>query len=300
MCNTCATQKRATISQKSLWINTKARSNLDVSGAISLTAFLEMEGAMAAWIETLVLETVIEAVSQNYMTATAFYQQMGEILRRKEREIPDMIRRYIQRQVQHGRELALDKIGDVIADVPSTLETSREMASAVSRFTRAFNDSARNALEAIVRQHITDGLSLEQTTRGIQQWATESGDLKRATKWRAATIARTETARTIVNGELSGWKDSGVVSHVRWLISPQPCEFCLAVYRKFRQVELGQNFLNVGQTLGGTRGGTFRVDYENIQGPPLHPNCLCDLEPVVVGSETLRRDPRISRDRRIG
>ena len=300
MCESCTGHAPGAISQKGLWLNTKARSRLDPTGGFSVSQYLQMEGSMAAWIETLVLETVIEAASMTHMTPEAFYQKMGEILRRKEREIPDKIRQYVENQVQHGRQLALNKIEDAVADVASTTETSREVASSVSRFTRAFNETAKGALESIIRNHIEDGLTIDETTRGIQQWATESGDLKRAAKWRASTIARTETARTIVNGELSGWKDSGVVTHVRWLISPQPCEFCLAVYRKFRQVELGQNFLNVGQTLGGTRGGTLSIDYDNIQGPPLHPNCLCDLEPVVEGRQTVRPRPGTLVDARIG
>ena len=255
---------------------------------------------MAAWIKTLVLETVIEAVSSTHMNPSSFYGSIAQILRSKEKEIPTKIREYVEGQVKHGQSIGYAQISGSLQGVQSELEASREMATTVSRFTRTFNETAASALEGIISAHIKQGLTIKETTEGIREWAGKNGDLDRQVKWRASTVARTESARAIVNGQVAAWKDSGVVTHMRWLIAPQPCEFCLAVYRKFRQVKLGVNFLNTGQTLTGTRGGKLAIDYSNIQGPPLHPNCLCDVEPVVQGQERLRPNPSRSRDSRIG
>lgn len=296
----CGCTNHSFVSQKHLMTGIKASGSVDPTGVLSLRAYAQMEGAMGAWIESLVLEAVIEATSQTHMTPASLYQLIGEILDRRRTELPKQLREYVEEQVRHGQRLGLEKIRATEEERQTEREVAREQALTVSRFTQGFNDTARSALEGIIRSHIKDGLTIDETTRGIQEWASKTGDLPRQAKWRAESIGRTESARAIVSGQIAAWKDSGVVQDVRWLISPQPCEFCLAVYRKFRQVQLGQNFLTTGQTLTGIRGGKMAIDYQDVKGPPLHPNCRCDLEPVVRGQRVLRANPSLYRDTRIG
>jgi hypothetical protein len=48
---------------------------------------------------------------------------------------------------------------------------------------------------------------------------------------------------------------------------------------------MGDTFLNVGDSVTASDGSRFVVDFENVSGPPLHPNCRCDLIPVLEGEE---------------
>jgi hypothetical protein len=81
---------------------------------------------------------------------------------------------------------------------------------------------------------------------------------------RALMIARTELARAHVAGNVQGWRDSGEVVGKRWLLAdthPAPDECDDAADKG--QVDLEAEFLP---------GLTF---------PPAHPNCLCDVLPVL-------------------
>ena len=76
---------------------------------------------------------------------------------------------------------------------------------------------------------------------------------------RAEMIARTETAVADVQGNLIGWKESGVVAGKEWLLSDDACDDCTA----YDGVKVG-------------------IDEEFAEGdPPLHPRCRCDVLPVL-------------------
>lgn len=78
---------------------------------------------------------------------------------------------------------------------------------------------------------------------------------------RALMISRTETAFADVQGNLLGWKASGVVAGKEWRTSGEdPCPECAAMD---------------GEIVG--------IDEEFSDGdPPLHPRCECALLPVLA------------------
>lgn len=79
---------------------------------------------------------------------------------------------------------------------------------------------------------------------------------------RAERIARTETANADVAGNLEGWRASGVVTGKRWLPDSDPCPECKENADK-GVIGLDEDFPS------------------GDDGPAAHPNCECDLEPVV-------------------
>ena len=84
---------------------------------------------------------------------------------------------------------------------------------------------------------------------------------------RAETIARTETAKADVTGNLEGYAASGVVEGKEWTISQDEyCDECQGLDGV--AVPLDQEFPDDGGW-----------------GPPLHPNCRCDVLPVLDESE---------------
>lgn len=85
---------------------------------------------------------------------------------------------------------------------------------------------------------------------------------------RADMIARTETAFADVRGSLIGWQESGVVSSKRWLVSEaEVCDRCMALH-------------GVAVALDG------EFPDDGGEGPPLHPNCRCDVVPVLLPEDT--------------
>jgi hypothetical protein len=132
----------------------------------------------------------------------------------------------------------------------------------------------------------------------VKVWAVKDGDGERATTRRAITIARTEAQRASRSAEVEAWKSSGVVTGKTWLLAPDPCEFCEAASDAFSKnaVGLEDSFYQKGDLLFGTPDaeGNRRemlMDYEDIDGPPLHPNCRCSLQPVLDDeSEAILRE----------
>lgn len=92
-------------------------------------------------------------------------------------------------------------------------------------------------------------------------------------------IARTESSRGSHQGMLQGWKQSGVVTAKVWQTQPGACQFCEPMQGKV--VELERSFFEQGSVAPGNQGGNLKLDYEIVEGPPLHPNCICTLTAVV-------------------
>lgn len=118
-------------------------------------------------------------------------------------------------------------------------------------------DETRAGVKSLVQQAIDEGWSNQKLRAGLRDAYAFSGD-------RAEVIARTETAFADSEGNLAGWKESGVVDGKEWLtaeddlVSPE-CE------------ENGA-------------AGIIGLEEDFPSGdsaPPTHPNCRCSISPVV-------------------
>jgi len=100
---------------------------------------------------------------------------------------------------------------------------------------------------------------------------------------RATVVARTESARAFVEGERLGWQESNVVRGKQWLLAAGACPFCDATAQRgtAKVYNLDEPFWKMGDTIT-TGGGSFTVRYGDVQGAPLHPNCRCDILPVLI------------------
>ena len=79
---------------------------------------------------------------------------------------------------------------------------------------------------------------------------------------RAEMIARTETAFADVEGNIEAYKQSGQVSGKQWITGAGCCDLC---------DELDGKIVPLNKPFPGGRSG-----------PPLHPNCRCDVLPVLI------------------
>lgn len=83
-----------------------------------------------------------------------------------------------------------------------------------------------------------------------------------ASKSRATTIARSETAAAFSQGSLAAWRESGVVDRKEWLATGDSCEIC--------------------QSLAGKVVGIDDDFADGIDAPPMHPRCVCAVSPVLA------------------
>lgn len=152
------------------------------------------------------------------------------------------------------------------------------------RLAGAVNQTTLDALSQQVRIGVEQGENVREITSRILDASvgTEANPGPVFSQQRSRVIARTETARAYVEGERLAWEQSGVVEGKQWLLAPDACEFCRAAAKAFedRTLGLSETFYKRGDTLTGEDGGVMRLDYSDIQGPPLHPNDRCDLRPI--------------------
>ena len=123
----------------------------------------------------------------------------------------------------------------------------------------AITDGTRELLRSTITDAMEEGWSNDKLSDEIQgSYAFDA--------YRADVIARTETSFADVAGNMISYRESGVVESKQWIIGDGCCEDC--------------------DTLDGVVVG-LDEDFPNDggDGPPLHPQCRCDVIPILT-SET--------------
>lgn len=196
-------------------------------------------------------------------------------------------------------DVVVDSILNVAAEVARTAEAVRgHFRKILERFGESAAGSAWEggalevdayAEEAAMRLGNSATQRTRELVRSALEEGLEAGEEKEALaerlegvladRSRAELIAATEAHRLAEAGRLLGWRSSGV-AEVRWrTTSDDPCEFCRAPEASGPQ-PIDQAFAGLGDALDGADGGTMSVRYEDLEHPPLHPRCACELEVV--------------------
>lgn len=122
-------------------------------------------------------------------------------------------------------------------------------------------ETTRNDLRAV----LTDGVEQGWSPAFLRDAIESSGAFNED---RALMIARTELAFAHVEGNVAGWRESGQVTGKRWILGdlhdvPDECDEAA-----------DQGVID------------FEDDFNTGDfAPPAHPNCTCDLEPVLSTEE---------------
>lgn len=147
------------------------------------------------------------------------------------------------------------------------------------KVSKDINDETDKQLRATLAEGINQGDSIDELAARVEQvYGAAAG-------YRAERIARTEARRTATQGEIEAWDQSGVVEAKEWFTAKDErvCEFCGPMDGQIVD-ELRGHYFEQGTSYTGSSGGTLKLDYEDIEGPPLHVSCRCDLLPVLVES----------------
>jgi hypothetical protein len=125
----------------------------------------------------------------------------------------------------------------------------------------SIDETTRDYLRLSTTQAVEEGWSPARLRDAIE----ESGAFSEE---RAMMIARTELAMAHVEGNVAGWRQSGEVTGKRWILGdlhdvPDECD---------------------------DAADEGVIDFEDDFGtgdfaPPAHPNCICDIEPVLAEPE---------------
>lgn len=160
-----------------------------------------------------------------------------------------------------SNEAAQAALAQVLSEItPDQLAQVNAHAVAFARDRSAalvtdISNSTRDMLRDTITTSVEEGWSNSKL-------AAELEDMYVFSPERAETIARTETAYADIQGNLQGYRASGQVTGKQWIIAQDEyCDEC--------------------NDLDGVVVGLSEPFPDGGDGPPLHPNCRCDVLPVL-------------------
>lgn len=147
----------------------------------------------------------------------------------------------------------------------------------ILKISGVYNQDTITGLQATLTEGQTVGESLAKLKQRVE------GVYDQAKGYRAERIARTESLKASNRTAEEVYKQNGY-SKVEWFVNPGACEFCRTYAGKTR--EIGSNFTPLGAVVDGAEGGQLRIEYSDIDVPPLHPNCVIGDTKIVSPDAT--------------
>jgi HK97 family phage portal protein len=140
-------------------------------------------------------------------------------------------------------------------------------------------------IRTIMERGAREGMSPAQMAAEMR--AIEKAGKGVFSRYQAERIARTEAAFASTQGQIEGWRQSGVVEGMKFVTASAPCPYCDAVQSQYENIPIplptqGSPWLEKGTVISPEGVAPMRLDYSALDGPPIHPNCLCAISPVVV------------------
>jgi hypothetical protein len=165
---------------------------------------------------------------------------------------------------------------------------ARAAAKFADRYRRDMDQVIATLADDLAR-NISDGLEKGESLRQIQDRILNlyNGEAEGLTgtmsQRRAATIARTEVARASTDGRIAGMAGSNVVRGYEFVKAASACPICDAVETETRGKVFGidESIFPKGSSIVTTDGRQFKFDYDDTI-VPIHPNCRCGVQPVLV------------------
>jgi HK97 family phage portal protein len=290
----CGCKSARRISQKAMWesgvsdgIHTKSAESEsrkinknEEEAAKAVSAVFDKQVS-----EILALLKAAERPSQELIT------RAERVLRARgyQREIVAALSPYLREAITTGATIGIDTVAKLATEVDFQLERDDLARYADTESVRLARQTASGVTETTavrVRDILGDGLekgeNVDKLAERVQTWADSQKD-QDGTWSRATTVARTEAQRAARVAEVEAWKSTGLVRGKTWLLAPDPCEFCEAVAKVYETNAIGldEAFFTKGSVLTGADGGSMVLDYEDIKGAPLHPNCRCSMQPLL-------------------
>ena len=163
------------------------------------------------------------------------------------------------------------------------IPSAPEIEAFVQKHAYKFSFEVHAETTDILRTRLAEGLNAGDGMADLRKRV--QATFKDMSDYRAELIARTESARAVNAGIEHGWQASGTVEAKEWNGAADMCEFCRAMDEKYGPgtggIPLGGTFVNQGEGVEGVDGGNLKTNYGPIEYPPIHPNCRCDLVPVI-------------------
>ena len=194
---------------------------------------------------------------------------------------------------EHGQD-AIDLLG-LDKEFSNNTETIvKFLKKRIFNFSFEVTKETNYLLGKTLAEGVSEGEGTPKLKKRVEQLFTDFES------YRSERIARSEVIRASNFATEEGYKQSGVVKAKEWLTAEdeRTCEWCAPLNGKV--IGLGKSYFDKGDTYSGQDGNDIDLDYEDIEHPPLHPNCRCTLIPVVGKSIIDWQAGRLSLERKAG
>lgn len=146
------------------------------------------------------------------------------------------------------------------------------------KFASKFGETAKTKLRMVLVQAEREGWGVDLTREAFLKvfdtWSNQYSEL----------VARTEIIRAGNAAIRETFAQTGVVK-IAWLtnIDELTCPYCEEMNGTIISIE--EKFAALGSEVVGTDATTFEITYDDVEAPPLHPNCRCTLIPIIEDVE---------------
>jgi len=131
----------------------------------------------------------------------------------------------------------------------------------IKKFALEINKTTKSEILEIIKSGVKDWIWYEEIKTNVKN------KFSLYKKSRIEKIARTEVTRAINKTREETWRQNSHVKQKKWYapLDERWCDFCAWLHWKSRKIwEIFE-----------------KNDYEDISWPPFHPNCRCDLVPIL-------------------
>ena len=215
---------------------------------------------------------VIDRLTPQFVRSKAYNDILFDLDEETKRLIEEVYPILVELAKDQG-PIALQLAGEDKLKFEITQRITDNLKDRLARAGLNFNRETRVELEKILTDATLNNATLRDTTKKIEGFYSSSE------KFRAERIARTETLDASTEATLEAYRQTGFVVKKEWFANPGACQFCQAMHGTVLGLET--TYLEPGQSISGTEGGIYNIDYDSVEGPPLHPNCTCTVIPVV-------------------
>jgi len=133
----------------------------------------------------------------------------------------------------------------------------QQVLDQLAKQVKVVSETTRDEIRALIGKQASEGWSISELADAIIATGATNAPS------RAEMIARTETANAYTRASILAYQESGVVDQVQWLTAGDDLVSDLCASLSGKAVNAGDEFA------------------PGIVGPPSHPNCRCDLIPIV-------------------
>lgn len=147
--------------------------------------------------------------------------------------------------------------------------TNPRVEDFIKKYAYKFSEDLEMVNVKKLRATLLEGINAGESIPDLVKRVNETYD--NWTTSRSEMIARTETIRASNEGNLEGYRQSGVVEYKMWLCAPdeRTCEVCSDL------ADMDPIGLD----------DTYETDEGGVDGPPAHPRCRCAIAPYLEERE---------------